>query len=146
MTYEFFKNEIKKLGLNYYISNHVISVAIGFEDVCYVYTNKRYSTYFYNEFHNLDENVQKKVFRLVFGLARTSLENRGKLYEDKWYLKHKYLNKWNGENYLRQDMGKKDLSLGNKNTDGIIWTCKFTKDEIEELMEIINLNDFEMEE
>lgn len=144
MTYEFFKKEIKKLGLKFIINDNSIIVANESDTVCYVEKHRRYDFYFYCEFYFLEESLQQKLFRLVVGLARTSITNREEPHTKKrWYLKHKYLNKW-GNNYLQKDLFN-DLSLDKKKYD-FITQCTFTKDEIEELKKRINLNDFEMKE
>lgn len=160
MTYEEFKYQVRKLGLHFWVLNEVIKVGNvkqgdvnslilhndEFEEVCNIYTKERFSFYQTREFYNLDECLQHKLFILVFELARTSLDERGDLYKEKrWYLKHKYLNKWVGKNYLKRDKTGTCLSLGHK-ADEILFTSKFTKDEIEELKEQININDFKMEE
>lgn len=144
MIYENFKYELKKLDLSYNISYNLISVIVNSEGVCFVDVKRRYGFYFYCEFNQLDENLQKKLFGLVTELAKTPLDERGDLYkEEKWYLKHKYLNKW-GNNYLHKDLFN-DLSLNRKDYNPLI-KCKFTKYEIEELKRKINLNDYEKEE
>jgi hypothetical protein len=146
MTYKNFKYEIKKLGLNVHIFNTLIFVKNDYRAVYYVDTKKRYYINREYEFSNLDEILQGKVFELVLNLAKTPLDERGDLYhEDKWYLKHKYLNVWKGENYLRIDMERKDLSLGSKKADGIIWISKFTKYDLDQLANRININEFEKE-
>ena len=157
MTYEEFKYQVRKLGLHFWILNEVIKVGNvkqgdvnslilhndEFEEVCNIYTKERFSFYQTREFYNLDECLQHKLFILVFELARTSLDERGDLYkETKWYLRHRYLNTYNGAGYLCQS--PKTLSLRGK-TDDIIPKCRFTEYEIEELKKIINLNDFEWE-
>lgn len=144
MTYGFFTYNIKKLDFSYYISNNGINVLNNnFDIVCFVATNKRYSIRINYKFHTLDESLQKKLFRLVLGLARTSLDNRGDLYkETRWYLRHKYLNTYTGDNYLCQALDI--LSLRHK-MDGTVLDFQFTKYEIEELKKKINLNDYEIE-
>lgn len=144
MTYETFKYELRKLDFSYCISDTTISVLNNhFETVCFVTTNKRYGIHINYKFYKLDESLQKKLFSLVVGLARTSLDNRGEICkETRWYLKHKYLNTYTGDNYLCQALDT--LSLSHK-MDGTVLDFQFTKYEIEELGKIINLNDFEME-
>ncbi|WP_288847889.1 hypothetical protein [uncultured Sneathia sp.] len=86
MTYEFFKKEVKKIGLQYGIFDTTIIVGNGSKSVYFVSGKERYNICVRNEFYKLDESLQKKVFRLVSGLARTSLDNRGDLYkETRWY-------------------------------------------------------------
>lgn len=80
MTYKEFKYQVKKLGLDYYILDTIIgikntkSIAI-----CYVDTRKMFCTYQKTEFYNLDENLQKQVFELIFNLAKTPINERGEL-------------------------------------------------------------------
>lgn len=150
MTYEEFKYQVRKLGLYFNTSDEVIKVGTfdgnKFEEVCNIYLTKRFSFYQTHKFYELDESLRKKVFELVTWLSRTAIDNRGDLYkETKWYLKHKYLNVWNGENYLRIDMERKDLSLGSKKADGIIWISKFTKYDLDQLANRININEFKKE-
>lgn len=156
MTYENFKYEIRKLGLNFWISDTEISVGTvkygnpeflglfcsGFKDIYCVDAKKRYKAHQTDEFYKLDEGLQKKVFELITLLARTPIDDRGDLYkETKWYLKHKYLNTWGGRNYLQLCKGTNTLSLGDK-ADEILLTSQFTKYAIEEFEKKINLNDF----
>lgn len=143
MTYETFKYELRKLGLNVRIFNTLIAVKNDYRTVYYVDTKKRYCINLEYEFFNLDEISQGEVFELVTELAKTPLDERGDLWEEeKWYLKHKYLNKW-GNNYLHKDLFN-DVFLNKKNYDPLI-KCKFTKYEIEELKRKININEFVME-
>lgn len=143
MTYETFKYELRKLGLNVRIFSTLIAVKNDYRTVYYVDTKKRYCINREYEFFNLDEISQGEVFELVTELAKTPLDERGDLWEEeKWYLKHKYLNKW-GNNYLHKDLFN-DVFLNKKNYDPLI-KCKFTKYEIEELKRKININDFVME-
>ena len=101
------------------------------------YINREY------EFSNLDEILQGEVFELVTELAKTPLDERGDLCEEeKWYLKHKYLNTLMGKNYLCKNGNS--LFLKEK-TNSIGLKYRFTRYDIEELKEQINLNDFEME-
>ena len=154
MTYEEFKYQIRKMGLYFWISDTEISVGTikhgnvellgpfcsGFEDIYCIDTKERYKAHQTDEFYKLEESIQKKLFNLITWLARTPIENRGDLHkETKWYLKHKYLNTWGGENYLCENAGS--LSLKEK-TDNILLKFKFTKYEIEEFEKKINLNDF----
>lgn len=80
MTYKKFKDEVKKLGLDYYILDTIIgikntkSIAI-----CYIDTKKMFCAYQKAEFYSLDEKLQKKVFELIFNLAKTPINERGKL-------------------------------------------------------------------
>lgn len=145
MTYENFKYEIRKLGLNFYILNDLICVQDSKGNALYsVDTTKPCIVCHTKRFSKLDDTTQKAVFTLVCLLARTNINDRGDLYkETKWYLRHRYLNTYNGAGYLCQSPPK-TLSLRGK-TDDIILKCKFTEYEIEELGKIINLNDFEME-
>lgn len=145
MTYEFFKQEVRKLGLHFWILPTAVAIRNKkLEVVAYIGTKKIFNKSLTSEFCNLDENLQKKLFDLVYLLARTPLDKRGNLCkEDKWYLKHKYLNKW-GNNYLHKDLFG-GLFLNRKNYDPLV-KCKFTKYEIEELKRKINLNDYEKEE
>lgn len=144
MTYENFKYEVRKLGLNFYILNDLISVQDSERNALYsVDTTKPYIIYHTKRFSELDDTTQDKLFGLIALLARTSIENRGDLLkETKWYLKHKCLNTWGGGNYLCQ--GAKFLSLREK-TNNIFLKFKFTRYEIEELAKTINLNEFEKE-
>lgn len=145
MTYETFKYELRKLGLNFYILNDLICVQDSKGNALYsVDTTKPHIVCHTKRFLKLDDTTQKAVFTLVYLLAKTNINDRGDLYkETKWYLRHRYLNTYNGAGYLCQS--PKTLSLRGK-TDDIIPKCKFTEYEIEELGKIINLNDFEMEE
>lgn len=147
MTYENFKYEIRKLGLNFYILNDLISVQDSKGNALYyVDTTNPYIVYYTKRFSKLDDAIQEKLFYLIILLARTPVDDRGDLYhENKWYLRHKYLNVWKGENYLRIDMKRKDLSLGSKKADGIIWISKFTKYDLDQLANRININEFEKE-
>ena len=78
MTYETFKYEIKKLGLNFYILDTAIVVKNSKSiAICYVDTKKMFCAYQKAEFYNLDERLQKKVFELIFNLAKTPLYERG---------------------------------------------------------------------
>lgn len=143
MTYETFKKEVNKLDLSYNISYNLISVIVNSEGVCFVDVKRRYGFYFYCEFNQLDENLQKKLFGLVTELAKTSLDERGDLYkEEKWYLKHKYLNTLMDKNYLCQNGNS--LFLKEK-TNSIGLKYRFTRYDIEKLTNQININDFEME-
>lgn len=144
MTYENFKYEVRKLGLNFYILNDLISVQDSERNALYsVDTTKPYIIYHTKRFSELDDTTQDKLFGLIALLARTPIENRGDLHkETKWYLKHKYLDTWGGGNYLCQ--GAKFLSLSEK-TNNIFLKFKFTRYEIEELAKTINLNEFEKE-
>lgn len=146
MTYKNFKDEIKKLGLHFWILPTDVAIRNKkLEVVAYIGTKKVFNNSLTSEFFNLDENLQKKLFGLVYLLARTPLDGRGDLCEeDKWYLKHKYMNTWSGGNYLIDRGGTVGLSLGHK-TSNILIKYTFTKYEIEELKKKINLNDFEME-
>lgn len=158
MTYEEFKYQVRKLGLHFWILNEVIKVGNvkqgdvnslilhndEFEEVCNIYTKERFSFYQTREFYNLDECLQHKLFILVFELARTSLDERGDLFKEKrWYLKHKCLNTLRGTNYLCKNGNS--LFLKEKiNSIGLKY--RFTRYDIEELKEQININDFKMEE
>lgn len=146
MTYENFKYEVRKLGLNFYVLNDLISVQDSERNALYsVDTTKPYIIYHTKRFSELDDTTQEKLFYLIILLARTSIDDRGDLYkETKWYLRHKYLNTWGGKNYLQLCRGANTLSLGNK-ADEISLTSQFTKYEIEELQKQININDFEKE-
>lgn len=143
MTYENFKYEVRKLGLNFYILNDLISVQDSERNALYsVDTTKPYIICHTKRFSELDDTTQEKLFYLIILLARTSIDDRGDLYkETKWYLKHKYLNTWGGRNYLRQDKGGTDLSLGCK-VDDITMTSKFTKYDLDQLAKRINIYDF----
>lgn len=79
MTYETFKNEMKKLGLKYRVLITMISVINGIEFVCTVGINERYNLHIYDGFYDFDESLQKKLFRLVTELAKTPLDERGKI-------------------------------------------------------------------
>lgn len=143
MTYENFKKEVNKLDLSYNISYNLISVIVNSEGVCFVDGKRRYGFYFYCEFNQLDENLQKKLFGLVTELAKTPLDERGDLCkEEKWYLKHKYFNTYTGDNYLCQALDT--LSLSHK-MDGTVLDFQFTEHDIEELKKKININEFVME-
>lgn len=146
MTYENFKYEVRKLGLNFYVLNDLISVQDDKRNALYsVDTTKPYIIYHTKRFSELDDTTQEKLFYLIILLARTSINDRGDLHkETKWYLKHKYLNTWGDGNYLIKGGGTAGLFLG-YNTGNVLTKCKFTKYEIEELGKIINLNDFEWE-
>lgn len=143
MTYEFFKKEVKKLGLQYGIFDTTIIVGNGSKSVYFVSGKERYNICVRNEFYNLDEISQGEVFELVTELAKTPLDERGDLCEEeKWYLKHKYLNTLMGKNYLCKNGNS--LFLKEKiNSIGLKY--RFTRYDIEELKEQININDFEME-
>lgn len=156
MTYENFKYEIRKLGLNFWISDTEISVGTvkygnpeflglfcsGFKDIYCIDAKERYKAHQTHEFYKLDDAMQKKVFDLVYLLARTPIDDRGDLYkETKWYLKHKYLNTWGGKNYLQLCRGANTLSLGCK-VDDITMTSKFTKYDLDQLAKRINIYDF----
>lgn len=145
MTYKTFKYEVRKLGLNFYILNDLISVQDSKGNALYsVDTVKLYIVYHTKRFLELDDAMQKKVFDLVYLLARTPIENRGDLYhEGKWYLRHKYLNT-RGNDYLQKDPYTSDLSLGKK--ESLLAKCKFTNPEIKALANRININEFEKEE
>ncbi|MDK9580820.1 hypothetical protein QQA45_04730 [Sneathia sanguinegens] len=143
MTYENFKYEVRKLGLNFYILNDLISVQDSERNALYsVDTTKQYIIYPTKRFSQLDNAMQEKLFYLIILLARTLIENRGDLLkETKWYLKHKCLNTWCERNYLRQDKGGTDLSLGCK-VDDITMTSKFTKYDLDQLAKRMNIYDF----
>lgn len=143
MTYENFKYEVRKLGLNFYVLNDLISVQDSERNALYsVDTTKQYIIYPTKRFSQLDNAMQEKLFYLIILLARTPIDDRGDLYkETKWYLKHKYLNTWGGRNYLRQDKGGTDLSLGCK-VDDITMTSKFTKYDLDQLAKRMNIYDF----
>lgn len=79
MTYEKFKKEVKKLGFKYLVLIDMISVNNGFELMCTVEMNKRYNLYIHDDFYKLDESLQKKLFGLVTELAKTPLDERGKI-------------------------------------------------------------------
>lgn len=144
MTYETFKYQVRKLGLNFCVLDTLICVQDDKRNALYsVDTTKQYIVCHTKRFSKLDDTTRKAVFTLVYLLAKTNINDRGDLYkETKWYLRHRYLNTYNGAGYLCQS--SKTLSLRGK-TDDIIPKCKFTEYEIEELGKIINLNDFEME-
>lgn len=142
MTYETFKYEVKKLGLTVHFFDTLIFIKNGYRTVYYVDTKKRYYINREYEFSNLDEILQGEVFELVLNLAKTPLDERGDLCkEEKWYLKHKHLNTWGRENYLRQNRTGTYLSLGSK-ADEIVLTSKFTTYDLELLASRINLNEF----
>lgn len=160
MTYEKFKKEVEKLGLYFWILDEIIKVGIvkntntdvldvcndELEELCSIYTKKRFSFYQNHRFYKLDEVLQEELFCLIIKLAQTPIDNRGDLYEvKKWYLKHKYMNTWGGGNYLIDRGGTAGLSLGHKTSNTLI-KYTFTDHDIEELKKKINLNDFEMEE
>lgn len=160
MTYEFFKQEVRKLGLHFRVLDEAITVGNvkhintsvsglyfnEFEAVCNVHIKERFSLYQTYRFYKLEESLQEKLFDLVNELARTPIDERGDpCKEHKWYLKHKYLNTYTGKNYLKHDKRGTDLLLGGK-AEGMIWVSKFTRYEIEELASRINLNEFEKEE
>nr|DAM85317.1 MAG TPA: hypothetical protein [Caudoviricetes sp.] len=143
MTYETFKYEVKKLGLTVHFFDTLIFIKNGYRTVYCVDTKKRYYINREYEFSNLDEILQGEVFELVTELAKTPLDERGDLCEEeKWYLKHKYLNTLMGKNYLCKNGNS--LFLKEK-TNSIGLKYRFTRYDIEELKEQINLNDFEME-
>lgn len=79
MTYETFKKEVKKLGLECHVLITMISVNNGFEIMCTVGIEERYNLLVYDRFYNLDENLQKKLFGLITELAKTPLDERGKI-------------------------------------------------------------------
>lgn len=74
MTYENFKQEIEKLGLNVFALNYIVYVNNDkYKPIYYVGIKKRYDLYPSNGFYNLDESLQHKVFEL----AKTPLDERG---------------------------------------------------------------------
>lgn len=78
MTYENFKQEIEKLGLNVFALNYIVYVNNDkYKPIYYVGIKKRYDLYPSNGFYNLDESLQHKVFELVNELAKTPLDERG---------------------------------------------------------------------
>lgn len=79
MTYKNFKKEVKKLGLKYFIYHTIIIVLNDLVPVCFVNRTKRYKFFLYNDFYKLDESSQKKLFGLVTELAKTPLDERGKI-------------------------------------------------------------------
>lgn len=80
MTYETFKYEIKKLSLNFYILDTAIVVKNSKSiAICYVDTKKMFCAYQKAEFYSLDEMLQKKLFGLITELAKTPLDERGKI-------------------------------------------------------------------
>lgn len=79
MTYEKFKKEVKKLGLQYGIFDTTIIVGNGSKSVYFVSGKERYNICVRNEFYNLDESLQKKLFGLITELAKTPLDERGKI-------------------------------------------------------------------
>lgn len=83
MTYEFFKKEVKKLGLQYGIFDTTIIVGNGSKSVYFVSGKERYNICVRNEFYNLDEISQGEVFELVTELAKTPLDERGEI---KWHI------------------------------------------------------------
>lgn len=80
MTYKKFKDEVKKLGLDYYILDTIIGIKNSKSiAICYVDTKKMFCAYQKAEFYSLDESLQKKVFELVTELAKTPLDKRGEI-------------------------------------------------------------------
>lgn len=144
MTYKEFKYEVEKLGLTVHFFDTLIFIKNGYKTVYYVDIKKRYYINCEYGFSNLDEILQGKVFELVSNLAETPLDERGDLFKEKrWYLKHKYLNTLIGTNYLCKNGNS--LFLKEKiNSIGLKY--RFTRYDIEELKEQININDFKMEE
>lgn len=148
MIYEDFKYQVRKLGLNIYVFDTLIEelyINVKNDDrtVYYIDTKKRYCIYSTDEFCDLDESLQKKLFDLIVKLANTPLDERGDLYkETRWYLKHKYLNTLMGKNYLCKNGNS--LFLKEK-TNSIGLKYRFTRYDIEEIKEQININDFEKE-
>lgn len=144
MTYKEFKYEVEKLGLTVHFFGTLIFIKNGYQTVYCVDTKKRYYINREYEFSNLDEILQGEVFELVTELAKTPLDERGDLCkEEKWYLKHKYLNTLMGTNYLCKN-GNSLFLKELINSIGLKY--RFTRYDIEELKEQININDFEMEE
>lgn len=142
MTYCEFKYQVRKLGLGFFVLDTTIAVGKN-KTIYYISTKQRFVAYPKEEFYNLDECLQHKLFILVFELARTSLDERGDpCKEHKWYLKHKYLNTSGGENYLCEN-GNCLFLRGKRNN--IFLKFKFTKYDIEELQKLININEFEQE-
>lgn len=80
MTYKEFKENVEDLGLKVFTLNIIVCVNNDkYNPIYYVGTKKRYDVYPSNEFYNLDESSQKKLFGLVNELAKTPLDQRGEL-------------------------------------------------------------------
>ena len=94
----------------------------------------------------VEEPEQFELIRKALELAETPLEEREE--EKKYYLKHKFINDYNGLGYINLRMNEKVILSNQLEVVGVPngSKTKFTKAEIEELKERFDtdLNDFEL--
>lgn len=80
MTYKNFKDELKKMKLHFWVlPTYIAIINKRLGGVAYIDTKNRFSVSIISEFYNLDENLQIKVFELATELAKTPLDERGKI-------------------------------------------------------------------
>ena len=91
---------------------------------------------------SVKEPEQFELIRKALELAETPLSERED--EKRYYLKHKFINNYNGLDYINLRMNEKVIL--NNHLEGEGFKTKFTKAEIEELKEKFDtdLNDFEL--
>ena len=90
--------------------------------------------------HLVDSPYELDLTEKVIELAKTPLDER----EEKYYLKHKFINNHNGLDYINLSMDEKVILNNHLEDEG--FKTKFTKAEIEEFKEKFDtdLNDFEL--
>lgn len=144
MTYEEFKEEIKRISDTYDFDLEVMekgnSIVVGNENLSYalIHKNVPYNMNTILSGLNLQgDSLKYELFVICCELAQTPIPKREQ--EKKFYIKHKFLHKPTDSGYLNINLSAGYMMLANTVDTNLIKT-KFTRSEIEGLKKTYNTN------
>lgn len=141
LTTKKFIKEVEKLGFEVDEGINIISIYDGDDEIAYVYKDKRFYAGTYCEFSECLEELQEKLYDLLYEYARTLIDEREKTV--KFFLRFKG-DKLGINNYLNYSATLDWLVIREK-MDSENFKTQFTQKEIDEIREKfkVTLCDFE---